>query len=104
MKKIKQKYNESKLLYFPHRNEPVTQELLDLFEISEFKYFSEILPFMLGYLPKTIIGSSTTIFSFYNINQHLENKIEILYYSVSPMVDEVYDNYGAKNLDQELGI
>ena len=35
---------------------------------------------------------------------HLENKIEILYYSVSPMVDEVYDNYGAKNLDQELGI
>jgi len=104
MKKIKQKYGDLKLFYFPHRNEPVLQEHLDLFEISKFRYFSEILPFMVGYLPKTIIGSSTTIFSFCNINQHLKNKVEVIYFSVSPMVDEVYDSYGAKNLDKELGI
>ena len=80
------------------------KEHRELFEISEFKHFSEILPFMVGYLPKTIIGSSTTIFSFCNINNHLTNKVEVLYFSVSPMVDKVYESYGAKNLDQELGI
>lgn len=104
MKKIKSKYSNSKVLYFPHRNEPVLQEHLELFEISEFKHFSEILPFMVGYLPKTIIASSTTIFSFCNINQHLTNKVEVLYFSVSTMVDDVYASFGAKNLDKKLGM
>jgi hypothetical protein len=98
LKHIKEKYHNQKIYYFPHRNEIVFDEIKELFPIANFCYFSEILPIMLGYLPKTIIGTSTTIFSYSKINLHLDKKVDLIYFPITKSINQIYEKYGAKNL------
>jgi hypothetical protein len=102
MKKIKEKFKESKIYYFPHRNEIVSDKLKEIFEISNFGYFAEILPVMIGYLPKTIIGTSTTIFSYSNINRYIDNKVVLYFYPFTKSINSVYQEYNAINLEEIL--
>jgi hypothetical protein len=98
LRKIKNKFKDNKIYYFPHRNEIIFDEIKELYEIANFGYFSEILPLMLGYLPNIIIGTSTTIFSYSKINLHLDNKVKLFYFPLTTNINNIYEKYGAVNL------
>ena len=87
----------SKYKYFPHRMEKITSEHINLgLNINEEDIFLELMPLYLGYLPKILIGTSTTVFSYLNFKKILDKDMEIYHMSQSENIDRIYSQYGAK--------
>lgn len=89
-------FNSHPILYFPHRNEVITEWHNDHLNIYQEKYFLEVVPLLLGYLPRYIIGSSTCIFSYCMIRHNIDRDFTIFFIPQIPKCDEVYQEYGAR--------